>query len=44
MLGAFSVDAKDIPGWNLPDETDKSENSLRIDVEYIIVHPLFDRK
>ncbi|CAL8128549.1 unnamed protein product [Orchesella dallaii] len=34
---------KNIPGWALPPETDKTEYSIRRDVESVTVHPLFDR-
>ncbi|CAL8069319.1 unnamed protein product [Orchesella dallaii] len=35
---------QEIPGWNDPKETDESENSIRIDVESVLVHPEFDIK
>lgn len=33
-----------VPGWDLPKETDQTENSIRVDVEAILLHPLFNAK
>ncbi len=33
---------KDIPGWNFDPETDQSEQSIRMDVQEIWSHPLFN--
>lgn len=35
---------KDIPGWDLDQETDQSEQSIRMDVQEIHSHPLFNSR